>query len=86
MKSETQRNDSTASNPAPAHPQLPSTGFIRLPQILQAIPVGRSTWWAWVKTGKAPKPVKLSDRVTAWRAQDIHDFCLKFNEGAGEHE
>lgn len=53
------------------------TGFVRLPYILQTIPVGRSTWWAWVKSGKAPKPVKLSDRVTAWKAQDIHEFVQR---------
>lgn len=51
--------------------QLPATGFLRLPQILSYIPVSRSTWWAWVKSGKAPKPVKLSERVTAWKAVDI---------------
>lgn len=51
--------------------QLPTTGFIRLPEVLSFIPVSRSTWWAWVKSGKAPKPVKLSERVTAWKAADI---------------
>lgn len=51
--------------------QLPTTGFIRLPEVLFFIPVSRSTWWAWVKSGKAPKPVKLSERVTAWKAADI---------------
>ncbi|WP_220635008.1 AlpA family phage regulatory protein [Georgfuchsia toluolica] len=47
-------------------------GFIRLPQILSLIPVSRSTWWAWVRSGKAPKPVKLGPRTTAWKAADIH--------------
>lgn len=51
--------------------QLPTTGFIRLPEVLSFIPVSRSTWWAWVKSGKAPKPVKLSERVTAWKVADI---------------
>jgi len=35
------------------------------------IPVGRSTWWAGVKDGRFPKPVKLGPRITVWRAQDI---------------
>lgn len=55
-----------------AHPEaLPQTGFIRLPQVLSVFPVGRSTWWAGVKSGKYPQPVKISPRCTAWKAEDI---------------
>ena len=25
--------------------QIPTTGFLRLPQVLALIPVGKSTWW-----------------------------------------
>lgn len=56
---------------------LPETGFVRLPAILRVIPVSRSTWWQWVKDGKAPKPVKLATRTTAWKASDIHAFILQ---------
>ncbi len=52
-------------------PLLPETGFIRLTNILQIIPVGKTTWWAGVKSGLFPKPVKLSTRTTAWRVEDI---------------
>jgi prophage regulatory protein len=52
-------------------PLLPETGFLRLPEILQFIPVSKSTWWAGIKSGRFPKPVKLGARVTAWRAEDI---------------
>lgn len=50
------------------------TGLLRLSDILGPdgpIPVSKSTWWAGVKTGRYPKPVKLGPRVTAWRASDI---------------
>lgn len=50
---------------------LPDTGFVRLNNILKIIPVGRTTWWAGVKSGRFPKPVKLGTRITAWRAEDI---------------
>jgi prophage regulatory protein len=50
---------------------LPTTGFVRLPQILRVYPVCKSTWWAMVKSGKAPQPVKLGPRATAWRVSDI---------------
>ncbi|WP_246499010.1 helix-turn-helix transcriptional regulator [Microvirga soli] len=35
------------------------------------IPVSRSTWWAGIKDGRYPKPVKLGPRITAWRVEDI---------------
>lgn len=50
---------------------LPETGFVRLPEILAVFPVGKTTWWEGVKSGRYPKGVKLSERVTAWRAEDI---------------
>ncbi len=60
---------------------LPETGFLRLPQIIgnkknippitALIPVGKSTWWAGVKTGRFPQPIKLGPRITAWRVEDI---------------
>ena len=53
---------------------FPETGFLRLKQILAPngpIPVSKSTWWAGVKDGRFPKPMKLGARVTVWRAEDI---------------
>ena len=50
---------------------LPETGYVRLPQILAVMPICAATWWNWVKSGRAPKPVNLGPRVTAWRASDI---------------
>lgn len=55
-------------------PALPATGFVRLVSILAPrgpIPVSRSTWWAGVKSGRFPRPVKLGPRLTAWRVEDI---------------
>ena len=51
--------------------ELPQTGLLRVKQVLRFIPVSRSNWWAGVKEGKYPQPVKLSERVTCWRAADI---------------
>jgi len=35
------------------------------------IPVKKSCWWAGVKSGRFPQPVKLGPRVTVWRVEDI---------------
>lgn len=50
---------------------LPEIGFLRLPQVLELMPVGRSSWWAGVASGRYPQPVKLGPRTTAWRVEDI---------------
>ena len=65
--------------------RLPETGFLRLAQIVGTpadpkrkrpavpglFPVSRSTWWAGVRDGRYPQPVKLGERCTAWRVEDI---------------
>ena len=35
------------------------------------IPIGRSSWWNGVKTGRFPQPIKLGNRTTLWRKSDI---------------
>ncbi|MDY0326448.1 MAG: AlpA family phage regulatory protein [Candidatus Cloacimonadaceae bacterium] len=45
--------------------------LLRLKQVLQRIPVSKSHWWAGCKSGKYPKPLKLSERITVWRKSDI---------------
>jgi len=64
---------------------IPETGFMRLPQVLSVIPVGKTCWWEGVKTGRFPKPVKLSTRCTAWRAEDIHGLIRMLSESTQEH-
>jgi prophage regulatory protein len=49
-------------------------GFLRLNQVIEIIPISKSSWWAGVKTGKYPKPVKLSERCTAWKMSDIENL------------
>lgn len=46
--------------------------LLREKQIIPGIvPVSRAEWWAGVRAGRYPQPVKLSTRVTCWRAEDI---------------
>jgi predicted DNA-binding transcriptional regulator AlpA len=65
--------------------KLPETGFLRLSQIVgnpkanppvePLIPIGKSTWWEGVKSGKFPKPAKkLGPRITVWRVEDIKNL------------
>ena len=66
---------------------MPDTGFLRLsniigdpksrPPIPAIIPVSKSTWWAGVKSGRFPKPIKLGPRITVWRVEDIRALIQK---------
>lgn len=51
--------------------------FYRLPQLKQRLGVSGSSIWAWVKEGKFPKPVKLSDNITAWEAQAVEKWAAE---------
>jgi prophage regulatory protein len=55
-------------------------GFMRLSQVLERIPVGKTCWWEGVKSGRFPKPVKLSARCTAWQAKDIQSLIKEIAE------
>ena len=59
---------------------IPSTGFLRLPQVLELFPISKSAWWKGCATGRYPKPVKIGPRTTVWRAEDIRAFI----ENAGK--
>jgi predicted DNA-binding transcriptional regulator AlpA len=64
--------------------KLPETGFLRLhsiigdknanPPIPAIISVSKSTWWAGVKAGRYPQPVKIGMRCTAWRVEAIRAY------------
>lgn len=59
-------------------PILPPTGFMRLSQVLQFIPISQSTWYSGIKTGRFPQPVKLGPRTTVYRAEDIRKLIDEF--------
>lgn len=54
--------------------------LLRLPQVLEIVPVSKSTWWSWVADKKAPASIKLG-RCTCWRQSDILEFIEKQNGG-----
>lgn len=70
---------------ATATHKLPETGFLRIWDIVgdkkkktpALIPVGRTTFLNRVKEGIYPQPVKISERTTAWRVEDIRSLIDK---------
>jgi prophage regulatory protein len=47
--------------------------LLRLKQVLEIIPVSKSSWWAGVKDGKYPASVKYG-RSTFWINSDIQNL------------
>ena len=47
--------------------------LLRLKQVLEIIPVSKSSWWAGVKDGKYPASVKYG-RSTFWVNSDIQNL------------
>ena len=76
--------NATTSNTQQGRNALPDEGYLRAAQIIgnpdanppipPIIPVSRSSWWAGVKSGRYPAPVKLGPRTTAWRVSDIRNL------------
>ena len=59
---------------------IPHTGFMRLWQVLEVVPISKSAWWERCKTGRFPKPVKFGPRTTAWKAEDIAALVKKLSD------
>jgi len=60
---------------------LPQVGFVRMKDVLVVFPASSSNWWAGVKSGRYPQPVKLSARTTAWKVEDIRSLIEQASNG-----
>lgn len=62
--------------------KLPDTPLIRMSELASyakrghhgVLPVSAATVWSWVRNGKFPKPVKVSEKITAWRTADVREY------------
>lgn len=45
------------------------------------VPVSKAAWYAGIKEGRYPKPVKLSEKTAAWRASDIEMLVERLSKG-----
>jgi prophage regulatory protein len=61
-----------SASPSPAIEPLPK--LLRLPAVLQATGLARSTVYRMVAERKFPAPVKLAKRAVGWRHDDIRQW------------
>jgi len=70
--------------------KITHSGFLPLSWIIgnaskgiqHLIPVSRATWYAGIKSGKFPKPIRLSEGVSVWRTSDIDTLCHQLDQQA----
>lgn len=62
---------------------LPETGFVREARLLSFLPFSHSTLWRRVAARSFPAPIKISERVTAWRVEDIRAWINEQGGGSG---
>lgn len=51
--------------------------LLRLKQVLEIVPVSKSSWWQGIKSGKYPAGRKLGERTTVWLESDIKRLIEK---------
>jgi predicted DNA-binding transcriptional regulator AlpA len=61
--------------------QLPDSAYIRLPVMTGLFGVSAASIWRGVKNKSIPKPVKLTERTTAWSVRLVRQALA---ERAGE--
>ena len=49
----------------------PTGGLLREKHVLKLVPVAHSTLWNWVRGGKFPAPIKLSEKVSVWSRDEV---------------
>jgi len=45
--------------------------YLRVKSVAKRLDVSKSTIWRLVQRGILPKPLKLSQRTTVWKAEDV---------------
>lgn len=53
--------------------------LIRLPEVLQLIPVSRSAFYAGMKLGIYPKPKRIGKRTVAWSEAEAQACIAEMN-------
>lgn len=70
-KSEELTPSDRAAQSAP-HFSLPMVGMSRWDTLRHFVPISRESWRKLVNAGRAPKPVKLSERCTMYSNVEVH--------------
>ncbi|MDU3573375.1 MAG: AlpA family phage regulatory protein [Serratia marcescens] len=59
---------------------IPQTGFVRQRTLMPCLPFSHATLWRRVLAGTFPRPVKISAKITAWKAEEIREWINAQND------
>lgn len=59
--------------------------LLRLPQVLERIPVSKTTWYDGIKAGRYPSAIRLAPRTSAWLESDIEALIERLGQREAEH-
>jgi predicted DNA-binding transcriptional regulator AlpA len=65
-------------------PGKDATCFLRINQVLELVPVSRSSLYDMVRDGRFPKQVKLSANVSVWRRADVDAYIKSVSGKSAE--
>jgi len=60
-----------------AHNRLYEAGYIRLPELKRLLQWSASTVWRKSKDGSFVRPVRLSQRITAWPRAEVNAWMAQ---------
>lgn len=59
---------------------LPPEAYVRLPVVKNLFSIGSASVWRWSASGKLPKPINISKRVTAWNVGQLRETLASMRE------
>lgn len=59
----------------------PISPLLRLPQVLNLVGISQSAWYAGMRRGDYPQPIRIGRRAVAWRFSDLEPLLA---HGLGE--
>ena len=54
--------------------------LLRIQDVLERLPISRSSLYAGMQTGLYPQPVRIGKRTVAWREEDIEACIAAMNK------
>ena len=65
-------------------PQIPPRErLLRILDVLQRLPISRTSLYDGIKLGLYPAPVQVGKRTVAWRESEINELINNFRRGKG---
>lgn len=58
--------------------------YLRLHQVIELIPVSKSTIWRWIRAGSFPRPAKVVAKIRLWSCQDVRAWMAAAHEEGSE--